>query len=89
MNDPAARQSRSAHTLSVSLMTCSAVGLIATGTALRGALGLAKAVPPVRFLVGLAAQLFLSPQTVGHHLCKAYPKLGAASRGELADLALD
>ncbi|GAB2749589.1 ATP-binding protein [Kitasatospora kifunensis] len=34
----------------------------------------------------IAAQLFLSPRTVGHHLYKAYPKLGIASRGELADL---
>lgn len=36
----------------------------------------------------IAAQLFLSPRTVGHHLYKAYPKLGVASRGELADLEL-
>jgi ATP/maltotriose-dependent transcriptional regulator MalT len=36
----------------------------------------------------IAAQLFLSARTVGHHLYKAYPKLGVASRGELADLAL-
>ncbi|MFE9428267.1 AAA family ATPase [Kitasatospora sp. NPDC006697] len=34
----------------------------------------------------IAAQLFLSPRTVGHHLYKAYPKLGIASRGELAAL---
>ncbi|MDH6132715.1 DNA-binding CsgD family transcriptional regulator [Kitasatospora sp. MAA4] len=34
----------------------------------------------------IAAQLFLSPRTVGHHLYKAYPKLGVASRGELAAL---
>ncbi|MGC0415135.1 ATP-binding protein [Embleya sp. AB8] len=31
----------------------------------------------------IAAQLFLSPRTVGHHLYKAYPKLGIASRTEL------
>jgi DNA-binding CsgD family transcriptional regulator len=36
----------------------------------------------------IAAQLFLSARTVGHHLYKAYPKLGVASRGELAGLKL-
>ncbi|MER5422928.1 helix-turn-helix transcriptional regulator [Streptosporangium roseum] len=36
----------------------------------------------------IAAQLFLSPRTVGHHLYKAYPKLGVASRGELGTLTL-
>jgi DNA-binding CsgD family transcriptional regulator len=34
----------------------------------------------------IAAQLFLSPRTVGHHLYKAYPKLGVARRAELARL---
>jgi DNA-binding CsgD family transcriptional regulator len=34
----------------------------------------------------IAAQLFLSPRTVGHHLYKAYPKLGITGRTELADL---
>jgi DNA-binding NarL/FixJ family response regulator len=37
----------------------------------------------------IAAQLFLSPRTVGHYLYKAYPKLGVASRGELAGLDFD
>jgi DNA-binding CsgD family transcriptional regulator len=37
----------------------------------------------------IAAQLFLSPRTIGHHLYKAYPKLGVLSRGELARLDLD
>ncbi|MFB4320621.1 AAA family ATPase [Actinomadura sp. 21ATH] len=36
----------------------------------------------------IAAQLILSPRTVGHHLYKAYPKLGVASRAELAGLDL-
>ncbi len=31
----------------------------------------------------IAAQLFLSPRTVGYHLYKAYPKLGVAARSEL------
>ncbi|GLX04746.1 helix-turn-helix transcriptional regulator [Microbispora sp. NBRC 16548] len=36
----------------------------------------------------IAAQLILSPRTVGYHLYKAYPKLGVASRAELAALDL-
>ncbi|MEI5103590.1 LuxR family transcriptional regulator [Streptomyces sp. PmtG] len=36
----------------------------------------------------IAAQLFLSPRTVGYHLYKAYPKLGVAARGELARMDL-
>jgi DNA-binding CsgD family transcriptional regulator len=34
----------------------------------------------------IAAQLFLSPRTVGHHLYKAYPKLGVRRRAELGQL---
>ncbi|MFI6539354.1 AAA family ATPase [Nonomuraea sp. NPDC050547] len=34
----------------------------------------------------IAAQLFLSPRTVGHHLYKAYPKLGVTGRAELTGL---
>ncbi|MEV1177064.1 AAA family ATPase [Nonomuraea sp. NPDC049784] len=37
----------------------------------------------------IAAQLFLSPRTIGYHLYKAYPKLGVASRTELPALDLD
>jgi DNA-binding CsgD family transcriptional regulator len=36
----------------------------------------------------IAAELFLSPRTVGHHLYKAYPKLGVRRRAELGQLAL-
>ncbi|WP_194201889.1 ATP-binding protein [Glycomyces albidus] len=34
----------------------------------------------------IGAQLFLSPRTVAHHLYKAFPKLGVASRAELGAL---
>ncbi|MGV9264894.1 ATP-binding protein [Kitasatospora sp. NPDC003701] len=34
----------------------------------------------------IATQLFLSPRTVGHHLYRAFPKLGVSSRSELATL---
>ncbi|MFI0367439.1 ATP-binding protein [Actinomadura sp. 1N219] len=34
----------------------------------------------------IAAQLYLSPRTVGHHLYKAYPKIGVTRRMELARL---
>jgi DNA-binding NarL/FixJ family response regulator len=36
----------------------------------------------------IGAHMFLSPRTVGYHLYNAYPKLGVASRGELATLDL-
>jgi DNA-binding NarL/FixJ family response regulator len=35
----------------------------------------------------IGGQLFLSPRTVGHHLCKAFPKLGVTTREELARYA--
>ncbi|MCG5220349.1 helix-turn-helix transcriptional regulator [Streptosporangium sp. KLBMP 9127] len=37
----------------------------------------------------IAARLFLSPKTVGHHLYRAFPKLGVSTRTELARLHLD
>lgn len=37
----------------------------------------------------IAAQLFLSPKTVGHHLYRAFPKLGVTNRVELARLRLN
>ena len=37
----------------------------------------------------IAAQLFLSPRTVGYHLYKAYPKLGVSARSELPALLYD
>jgi DNA-binding CsgD family transcriptional regulator len=37
----------------------------------------------------IAAQLYLSPRTVGHHLYKAYPKLGVTARSELAGLVAE
>ncbi|MGX1805773.1 AAA family ATPase [Nocardia sp. NPDC055321] len=36
----------------------------------------------------IAAQLLLSPKTVGHHLYRAFPKLGVSNRVELAHLSL-
>nr|WP_296065023.1 LuxR family transcriptional regulator [uncultured Actinoplanes sp.] len=36
----------------------------------------------------IGAQLFLSPRTVGHHLYRAYPKLGITRRIELTHLVL-
>jgi DNA-binding CsgD family transcriptional regulator len=36
----------------------------------------------------IAAQLYLSHRTVGHHLYRAYPKLGITRRTELSQLAL-
>ncbi|WP_067533840.1 AAA family ATPase [Nocardia crassostreae] len=36
----------------------------------------------------IGAQLCLSPKTVGHHLYRAFPKLGVKSRVELARLAI-
>ncbi|MDG4798349.1 LuxR family transcriptional regulator [Micromonospora sp. WMMD1082] len=36
-----------------------------------------------------AAQLLISPRTVGHHLANVYPKLGITSRAELARIDFD
>ncbi|MFI6316578.1 ATP-binding protein [Nonomuraea sp. NPDC050556] len=36
----------------------------------------------------IAARLYLSPRTVGHHLYRAYPKIGVTRRMELAKLDL-
>jgi DNA-binding CsgD family transcriptional regulator len=36
----------------------------------------------------IGAQLYLSPRTVGHHLYKAFPKIGVTRRGELSRLEL-
>ncbi|SDF38139.1 regulatory protein, luxR family [Lentzea fradiae] len=36
----------------------------------------------------IGAQLFLSPRTIGHHLYRAYPKLGVTRRIELTRLGL-
>ncbi|MEU6643491.1 AAA family ATPase [Saccharomonospora sp. NPDC046836] len=37
----------------------------------------------------IAAQLLISPRTVGHHLANVYPKLGIASRADLARIDFD
>jgi DNA-binding CsgD family transcriptional regulator len=36
----------------------------------------------------IAAELFVSPRTVGHHLYRAYPKRGVRRRAELGQLEL-
>lgn len=72
---------------------------LGVGAAARPAHGLAAVLTPQELQIvrlaaqgmsnrEIAAQLVLSPRTVGHHLYKAYPKLGVVSRGELADLPL-
>ncbi|MFI9403980.1 helix-turn-helix transcriptional regulator [Nocardia sp. NPDC052316] len=76
------------------------LGALGVGTAARPAHGVLGSLTPQELQIvrlaaqgmsnrDIAAQLFLSPRTVGHHLYKAYPKLGVVSRGELAELPLD
>jgi DNA-binding NarL/FixJ family response regulator len=36
----------------------------------------------------IAAQMYLSPRTIGHHLSNVFPKLGVSRRTELATLDL-
>jgi DNA-binding NarL/FixJ family response regulator len=36
----------------------------------------------------IAAQMYLSPRTIGHHLANVFPKLGVRRRTELAALDL-
>ncbi|MGV9617125.1 helix-turn-helix domain-containing protein, partial [Nocardia xishanensis] len=76
------------------------LGALGVGAAARAGSGVLAALTPQELQIvrlaaqgmtnrDIAAQLFLSPRTVGHHLYKAYPKLGVVSRGELAALPLD
>ncbi|MGX1806451.1 AAA family ATPase [Nocardia sp. NPDC055321] len=76
------------------------LGALGVGAATRAATGVLAALTPQELQIvrlaaqgmsnrDIAAQLFLSPRTVGHHLYKAYPKLGVVSRGELKSLALE
>ncbi|MFR9776554.1 ATP-binding protein [Micromonospora sp. MS34] len=94
----ARRRSEARTYLSAALDGFERLGAAPWAARTRTELGAARLTPQELQIVRLAAaglsnkdiatQLFLSARTVGYHLYKAYPKLGVASRAELADLNL-